>query len=83
MATLNKEVKPILDVYDKAREQLGNSLRAEVSIPTTVVIGDQSSGKSSVLESICKINLPKGDNMVTKCPVILQLRELDQSKDGD
>ena len=83
MANMTKEVKPILDVFDKAREILGNKMiENEIAIPTTVVIGDQSSGKSSVMESICKINLPKGEDMVTKCPIVLQLRSLEE-KDGD
>jgi len=43
-------------------------------LPMIVVIGDQSSGKSSVLESISRIALPKGEGMVTRCPLVMQLR---------
>ena len=39
-----------------------------------VVLGDQSSGKSSLLESISRIQLPKGIGMVTRCPLEIQLR---------
>ena len=35
---LNSEVRSILDVYDKARERLGNKV-TEVDVPTIVVIG--------------------------------------------
>jgi hypothetical protein len=40
MSNLTKEIKPILDVFDKAREILGNKMMEEIAIPTTVVIGD-------------------------------------------
>ena len=48
---LNNQVRSVLEVYDRARENLGDKI-PEVAIPTIVVVGDQSSGKSSVLESI-------------------------------
>lgn len=45
-----------------------------VNLPNIVVIGSQSSGKSSVLESIIGHEfLPKGQNMVTKRPLELTL----------
>ena len=39
-----------------------------------VVVGDQSSGMSSVLESISGVSLPRGTNIVTHCLLELQLR---------
>lgn len=45
-----------------------------VEMPQIVVIGGQSSGKSSVLESICGRDfLPRGTNIVTRRPTIIQL----------
>ena len=38
------------------------------------MIGDQSVGKSSVLESISGVQLPRGTGIVTRCPLQLQLR---------
>ena len=52
-------------------------------IPTIVVIGDQSHGKSSVLENIARISLPKGNGCVTKTPLELKLRRRDGTKDHD
>ncbi len=47
-------------------------------LPTIVVIGGQSSGKSSVLESVVGRDfLPRGTGIVTRRPLILQLVQLD------
>lgn len=65
-------IRPLLDSFDKLNSLLD---REKIDIPKIVVVGDQSSGKSSVLESISGIPLPRGENTVTKCPIIIQLRE--------
>lgn len=45
-----------------------------LKLPSIVVVGSQSSGKSSVLEAIVGHEfLPKGDNMVTRRPIELTL----------
>lgn len=38
------------------------------SVPKFVVIGDQSAGKSSVIEAICDIQLPRNEGTCTRCP---------------
>ena len=46
----------------------------EVHLPQIIVVGNQSAGKSSVIESIVgKDFLPRGSGIVTRCPLILQL----------
>ena len=46
-----------------------------VELPQIVVIGGQSSGKSSVLEMICGRDfLPRGTNIVTRRPTIITLQ---------
>ncbi|EDO17174.1 hypothetical protein Kpol_1072p44 [Vanderwaltozyma polyspora DSM 70294] len=60
------EIRTILNKIDSSSNHL--------TLPSIVVIGSQSSGKSSVLESIVgKQFLPKGSNMVTKRPIELTL----------
>ncbi len=45
-----------------------------MDLPQIVVVGGQSSGKSSVLENIVGRDfLPRGAGMVTRCPLVLQL----------
>ena len=75
---INREIKPILEVFDRARETIGSTV--DLPIPTIVVIGDQSSGKSSVLESISQIVLPKGTGCVTKTPLVIHLRQGEQQE---
>ena len=49
-------------------------LAFSVEMPQIVVIGGQSSGKSSLLENICGRDfLPRGTNIVTRRPTVIQL----------
>ncbi|KAI9343581.1 P-loop containing nucleoside triphosphate hydrolase protein [Obelidium mucronatum] len=55
---------------------------ANLQLPSIVVIGSQSSGKSSVLEAIVGHEfLPKGSNMVTRRPIELTLIHSENSKE--
>lgn len=48
------------------------------ALPTIVVLGGQSSGKSSVLESIVGRDfLPRGSGIVTRRPLVLQLYKIE------
>ncbi|KAJ1815273.1 mitochondrial dynamin GTPase Msp1, partial [Coemansia sp. RSA 2598] len=52
----------------------GEKHSSALQLPSIVVVGSQSSGKSSVLEAIVGQEfLPKGDNMVTRRPIELTL----------
>ncbi|KAG6548667.1 hypothetical protein Mapa_009821 [Marchantia paleacea] len=52
------------------------------SLPSVVVVGGQSSGKSSVLESIVGRDfLPRGSGIVTRRPLVLQLHKTDDGSD--
>ncbi|KAI7995760.1 Dynamin-related protein 1E [Camellia lanceoleosa] len=52
------------------------------SLPTIVVVGGQSSGKSSVLESIVGRDfLPRGSGIVTRRPLVLQLYKTEQGQE--
>lgn len=53
-----------------------------IDLPQIVVIGGQSSGKSSVLENLVGRDfLPRGAELVTRRPLILQLNKTD-TKEG-
>ncbi|KAE8055543.1 hypothetical protein FH972_012376 [Carpinus fangiana] len=50
------------------------------ALPSVVVVGGQSSGKSSVLESIVGRDfLPRGSGIVTRRPLVLQLQKTEQA----
>ncbi|GMH21748.1 hypothetical protein Nepgr_023590 [Nepenthes gracilis] len=52
------------------------------SLPAIAVVGGQSSGKSSVLESIVgKDFLPRGSGIVTRRPLVLQLHKIDENRE--
>lgn len=49
-------------------------LNLDIDLPQIVVVGGQSSGKSSVLESfVGRDFLPRGSGIVTRRPLLLQL----------
>lgn len=51
-----------------------NNDKFTISVPNIVVVGSQSSGKSSLLNSLIGYDiLPTGSNMVTRTPLMLQL----------
>ena len=66
-----QSIRPILDCYDKIRVHL---VGTDITIPCICSVGCQSAGKSSVLESITGIQLPRGTGTVTRCPIMIQLR---------
>ncbi len=55
--TYEESIRPCIDLIDKLRA-LG--VEQDVHLPTIAVVGDQSAGKSSVLEAISGVQLPRG-----------------------
>eukprot|EP00931_Biecheleriopsis_adriatica_P055628 TRINITY_DN32934_c0_g1_i1.p1 TRINITY_DN32934_c0_g1~~TRINITY_DN32934_c0_g1_i1.p1 ORF type:complete len:358 (-),score=64.57 TRINITY_DN32934_c0_g1_i1:132-1205(-) len=54
---------------------LGAGLHTDLALPMIAVVGSQSVGKTSVLESLVGRDfLPRGSGIVTRRPLILQLR---------
>ncbi|WMV56135.1 hypothetical protein MTR67_049520 [Solanum verrucosum] len=51
-----------------------------IQLPTIVVVGDQSSGKSSVLESLAGISLPRGQGICTRVPLIMSLQNHNETE---
>jgi len=60
--------------FTKSNELLQTNVSEHVFLPTIAVMGDTSSGKSSVLSSLTKIELPSSDKLTTRCPIMLQMR---------
>nr|XP_023694346.1 interferon-induced GTP-binding protein Mx3-like [Paramormyrops kingsleyae] len=70
---LEERVRPYIDLVDSLRM---TGIERDLSLPAIAVIGDQSSGKSSVLEALSGVSLPRGSGIVTRCPLELKLRRL-------
>ncbi|KAK3636443.1 hypothetical protein LTR56_014230 [Elasticomyces elasticus] len=66
----------LLNAIDRLRDL---HIDKDVSIPQIVVVGDQSSGKSSVLEAIAGLNFPVGINTVTSFATEVVLRRAPRS----
>src|SRR5271154_1391662 len=49
-----------------------------IELPQIIVVGDQSSGKSSVLEAITGVPFPRNSGMCTKFPTQINLRKAPQ-----
>ncbi len=62
-----KEIRPLISGY-------------KIQLPQIVVIGDQSSGKSSVLESLTCIKFPVNSGICTRCPIIVNCKNDKQIK---
>jgi hypothetical protein len=65
-------VGPLMDLND--RINVLTMKETKINATRIVVAGDQSHGKTSLLEALCGINLPRGEGIQTRVPLILQLR---------
>ncbi|KAL4949858.1 P-loop containing nucleoside triphosphate hydrolase protein [Aspergillus filifer] len=84
--TNNATTDPIKELEQTETRRLFNAMDTlrrlnlatdEIPIPQLVVVGDQNSGKSSVLESIAQISLPVGEGACTLFPIEVVLRRSD------
>ncbi|KAL0329812.1 UNVERIFIED_CONTAM: Dynamin-related protein 4C [Sesamum radiatum] len=72
VSSYNDRIRPLLDAVDSLRHL--KIMQEGIQLPTIVVVGDQSSGKSSVLESLAGISLPRGQGICTRVPLIMRLQ---------
>ncbi|MCJ1323323.1 hypothetical protein MMC15_008679 [Xylographa vitiligo] len=67
--------KDQLDLLDSVDSLRSKGISHYVSLPQIIVCGDQSSGKSSVLEAISGVSFPIKSNLCTRFPTELVLRK--------
>ncbi|CAG9806612.1 unnamed protein product [Chironomus riparius] len=73
----SKMMDNMIGSINKIQNILNNAgIANSIELPQIVMLGTQSAGKSSVLESIVhRPFLPRGSGVVTRCPLVLQLVE--------
>jgi hypothetical protein len=80
-APLGSSVIPIVNKLQDIFAQLGS--QSTIELPQVAVVGSQSSGKSSVLEALVGRDfLPRGNEICTRRPLVLQLLQTKRKGDG-
>ncbi|KAI8896873.1 P-loop containing nucleoside triphosphate hydrolase protein [Globomyces pollinis-pini] len=69
----SEKSRQLIDASNKLRD-LG--VDSQLPIPGVVVVGNQSAGKSSLIEAIARIPLPRSDGTCTRCPMECRLSEV-------
>ena len=64
---------PQLDAMEQVKSLLKGVTGEAISVPSIVVVGAQSSGKSSVLEHATGLAFPRGEGMCTRVPTIVSV----------
>ena len=62
-----------LDAMEQVKSLLKGVSGESISVPSIVVVGAQSSGKSSVLEHATGLAFPRGEGMCTRVPTIVSV----------
>ncbi|KAI9847989.1 MAG: hypothetical protein M1838_000688 [Thelocarpon superellum] len=70
---LTHGVKPYVEAINDLRRQGVEDLIP--SLPKIVVVGDQSTGKSSLIEAMSEIKVPRDVGTCTRCPLEINLTE--------
>ncbi|KAL0481586.1 hypothetical protein AKO1_012507 [Acrasis kona] len=62
----------LISVVNKMRDE---GAQFDVDIPTIVFCGNQSAGKSSLIEAISSITVPRSEGTCTRCPMEVRLTD--------
>ena len=71
---LSEDETRLLDTIDELRSQGVGRLLGDAGLPQLIVCGDQSSGKSSVLEALTRVRFPTKSSVCTTFATELRLR---------
>ncbi|KAF2669958.1 hypothetical protein BT63DRAFT_226530 [Microthyrium microscopicum] len=70
--TLGSDMKKLFQCLNNLHHT-GIDAIANITIPKIAMIGDQSSGKSSLVEALSEISVPRNTNTCTRCPMEINL----------
>ncbi|KAH9917093.1 P-loop containing nucleoside triphosphate hydrolase protein [Amylocystis lapponica] len=74
-AQSSRQRRALLDLINRMRN---TGVQQDIDIPMIAVIGSQSAGKSSLIESISGITLPRASGTCTRCPTGCRLSHSDK-----
>uniref|UniRef100_A0A0W0FU61 P-loop containing nucleoside triphosphate hydrolase protein n=1 Tax=Moniliophthora roreri TaxID=221103 RepID=A0A0W0FU61_MONRR len=61
-------------MLDSVNHLLDTGVQLDIDVPLIAVIGNQSAGKSSLIEAISGITLPRASGTCTRCPTVCRLK---------
>jgi signal recognition particle receptor subunit beta len=70
------DLREMVDLNDHLKELYRDD--SSMKFPSIVVAGEQSHGKTSLIENITNLNLPRGTGIQTRVPTEIQLRQAPQ-----
>ncbi|XAR69970.1 hypothetical protein NMG60_11001766 [Bertholletia excelsa] len=83
-SSVGSSVIPIINKLQDIFAPIGGGELSKIQLPQVAVIGSQSSGKSSVLEALVGRDfLPRGCDICTRRPLVLQLENRPVRSDSD
>ena len=74
------DYREILAKIETVRKTIGKN-KYQISLPQITVIGDQSSGKSSLLSEISGVSFPNNSGITTKCPAVVYTKYDEKCQD--
>ncbi|KAL2194416.1 P-loop containing nucleoside triphosphate hydrolase protein [Corynascus similis CBS 632.67] len=66
------------DINDALGELQARGIQHVASLPELVLVGDQSSGKSSLMSAIAGLSLPRSTGTCTRCPIHIRVSRADE-----
>lgn len=67
-----EDLREMVDLNDTLKERYNDD--TSMKFPSIVIAGEQSHGKTSLIENITNLNLPRGTGVQTRVPTEIQLR---------
>ena len=76
-------MEDLIPIINRLQDLYARSdLQYSIDLPQIIVVGAQSTGKSSILESIIWLDiLPRGNGIVTRRPIIIQLNHIEEKNE--
>ncbi|KAJ5923270.1 dynamin GTPase [Penicillium verhagenii] len=76
LASLDRMTLDMRDLVRKVQKLSHLGIEdSKIALPKVCVVGDQSTGKSSLIEAISEIRVPRSAGTCTRCPMEIVLRE--------